>query len=178
MIRDRRAVIVHLSRCAVCCCDHQVLQDLAAVAKPPPALVALLQCALILIAPIEPLYTHSGNVYVDPQAAKAAKIKEESALQHIDSDDSDSDADTDSDDERKDGGENAPTLAGPAIGGTSHGAWTVFLFLGFPCFALMRLPFSDSVACCSVNQVRRAQGVVHPVTEVQPGVRELAAAAQ
>jgi hypothetical protein len=77
----------------------KVLEDLAAVSLPPPALATVLQCALILTAPIEDLYTQSGNTYVDPAAARAAKIKEEMALQHINSD-SDSDGDTVSEGER------------------------------------------------------------------------------
>ena len=62
-------------------------------AKPVPAVVSVMQCALILLAPIEPLFTHAGHVYVDPALAAGAKAKAALATMHIDSD-SDSEADT------------------------------------------------------------------------------------
>ncbi len=58
-----------------------------------PAVVSVMQCALILLAPIEPLFTHAGHVYVDPSLAAGAKAKAALATMHIDSD-SDSEADT------------------------------------------------------------------------------------
>jgi hypothetical protein len=50
------------------------------------------QCALILLSPVEPLFVHAGFVYVDPALAAAAKAKEALINQHIHSD-TDSEAD-------------------------------------------------------------------------------------
>ncbi len=72
----------------------RVLEDLCALSQPPPAVVSVMQCALILLAPIEGLFTHAGHVFVDPTQAAAAKAKSALAAQHIDSDSDDSDGDT------------------------------------------------------------------------------------
>ena len=69
----------------------RVIEELCALAMPPPAVVAVCQCALILLATIEPLFTHAGHVYVDPSAAAAAKAKTALMAQHIDSDSDQSD---------------------------------------------------------------------------------------
>jgi hypothetical protein len=63
-------------------------------AKPVPAVVSVMQCALILLAPIEPLFTHAGHVYADPALAAGAKAKAALATMHIDSDSESSEGDT------------------------------------------------------------------------------------
>ncbi len=63
-------------------------------AHPSPAIVSVVQCALILLAPIEPLFTHAGHVFVDPALAARAKAKAALLAQHIDSDSDSSEGDT------------------------------------------------------------------------------------
>jgi hypothetical protein len=63
-------------------------------AHPSPAIVSVVQCALILLAPIEPLFTHAGHVFVDPALAARAKAKAALLAQHIDSDSDSSQGDT------------------------------------------------------------------------------------
>ena len=72
----------------------RVIEELCALSQPPPAVLSVMQCALILLAPIEPLFTHAGHVYTDPTQAAAAKAKTALSAQHIDSDSDDSDGDT------------------------------------------------------------------------------------
>jgi hypothetical protein len=106
----------------------RVLEELAALPVPPPAVASVVQCALILLAPLERLYTHAGHVFVDPEEAAKAKAASKIASQHIDSD-SDSGDDANADTVRR-----SPPLLPPSL--SVHGL--VF-------WALMRARACDAV---------------------------------
>ncbi len=92
----------------------RVLEELAALPVPPPAVASVVQCALILLAPLERLYTHAGHVFVDPEEAAKAKAASKIASQHIDSD-SDSGDDANADTVRR-----SPPLLPPSL--SVHGS--------------------------------------------------------